>query len=325
MPGHSSFGRGMPEITIAACGGALDPTLDATYTFLSRFLAEMGTIFPDPYLALGGDEVSYGCAAGVKRVWLAAHNMTAAGLLPHFWRRVTAEVLPRLNRTLYVWGTGTLSNLDPSTVPLGTVFNLYTNLAASLNATARRGVPGILSAPYYLDQTQGYRMGPGEAAGEAAAGVQGSARARGQPQPQPQPQADPEGRECGAGIHHINSLWQCFYSASPADGVADAALAGNTSLVMGGEACIWGEGTSHLTIEEQTLTLASAVAERLWSGAAFPRQPPTWAATATPELEGAARAAPGTEDRLAAHVCLLNRMGLRASPIRPGFCLLPAE
>ena len=98
MPGHSSFGKGLPELTIAACGGVLNPTLEATYTMLKGLLGEVracvracvhvcvcvcvtalpcwcvtdvnegcarqvATLFPDPYLALGGDEVSFaGCA-----------------------------------------------------------------------------------------------------------------------------------------------------------------------------------------------------------------------------------------------------------------------
>ena len=41
MPGHSSFGKGLPHVTIAACGGVLDPTQDATYEMLAQFLAEM--------------------------------------------------------------------------------------------------------------------------------------------------------------------------------------------------------------------------------------------------------------------------------------------
>lgn len=167
IPGHSSFGKGMPALTIAACGGALDPTQNATYTFLTAFLREMGTVFPDPYLALGGDEVSYGCAAGVPSIqkFLATKpGMNAMDLLAYFWERVTVDVLPKLNRTLYVWVEDDLSNLDPSSVPTGSVFNMYTNLGSTLNTTVARGVPGILSAPYYLDQTQSYRMGPGHAA-----------------------------------------------------------------------------------------------------------------------------------------------------------------
>jgi hypothetical protein len=144
MPGHGSWHRGMPEIT-PLCGGLFDPTSNATYVFLTRFLREMGTIFPDQYLALGathtvfwtiffgpakdrlprqawdgrkkatrkggvalsagGDEVGYSCAGNVPAIkrWLAAHNLTAPELLPYFWQRVTADVLPKLNRTLHVW------------------------------------------------------------------------------------------------------------------------------------------------------------------------------------------------------------------------------
>ncbi len=61
---------------------------------------------------------------------------------------MTSEVLPKLNRTLYVWATNDLSNLDPSVVPAGSVFNMYTDLGSTLNTTAVRGVPAILSAPY---------------------------------------------------------------------------------------------------------------------------------------------------------------------------------
>ena len=46
-------------------------------------LGAQGTVFPDEYLALGGDEVGYACAAGVPAIeaFVAAHNMTAPDLL----------------------------------------------------------------------------------------------------------------------------------------------------------------------------------------------------------------------------------------------------
>ena len=44
VPGHSSFEKGMPQLTIAACGGVLDPTQNATYDFLRSFLQEMGSV-----------------------------------------------------------------------------------------------------------------------------------------------------------------------------------------------------------------------------------------------------------------------------------------
>jgi hypothetical protein len=130
-------------------------------------------------------------------------------------------------------------------VPEGTVFNLYTQLDATLNITAHRGIPAILSAPYYLDQTQAYRMGPGEGHDTSnTAGVEsiGSSKTGGptrQFMQERQQVANSLGdHHCGTVIRHIDTLWTCFYSASPTDGV-DADLASNTSLVMGGEACIW--------------------------------------------------------------------------------------
>ena len=49
----------------------LDPTKNATYTFLRNFLEEMAAIFTDPYMHLGGDEASFighgqGCFVGDK-------------------------------------------------------------------------------------------------------------------------------------------------------------------------------------------------------------------------------------------------------------------
>jgi hypothetical protein len=34
--------------------------------------------------------------------------------------------------------------------------------------------------------------------------------------------------------------------------------------VLGGEACIWGEGTNSLSLGVQAYTLAAAAAERFW-------------------------------------------------------------
>ena len=90
---------------------------------------------------------------------------------------------------------------------------------------------------------------------------------------------------------------------------------------MGGEACIWGEGTAGPSIESQVLTSASAVAERLWSGRGSTVGSPTC------HGRGMAGQQSATECRLGRHVCLMNRLGLGASPVTPGFCDVgsPAE
>ena len=59
LPGHGSWGKGIPEMM--GCSDVLDPTIDLTYTVLSDFLGEMGAIFTDSWMFLGGDEVDYRC------------------------------------------------------------------------------------------------------------------------------------------------------------------------------------------------------------------------------------------------------------------------
>lgn len=80
IPGHGSWGKGMPSVM--GCDIVLDPTQDATYTFLNAFLSEMMTIFEDEYVFLGGDEVQASCwdqnPAIVK--WLHQKNMTSSEL-----------------------------------------------------------------------------------------------------------------------------------------------------------------------------------------------------------------------------------------------------
>jgi hypothetical protein len=94
-------------------------TLDACirYAFLLEFLTEMGEIFPDPVLMLGGDEVGCSCTNSTggmmesqafdldpsSAAWLRAHNMTSANATDYFWKRMAADVIPKLNKTLQIW------------------------------------------------------------------------------------------------------------------------------------------------------------------------------------------------------------------------------
>ena len=59
MPGHGSFSAGMPELSLSSCFDVLNPTKDATYTFLAEFLSEMASVFEDNLIYLGGDEVGF--------------------------------------------------------------------------------------------------------------------------------------------------------------------------------------------------------------------------------------------------------------------------
>eukprot|EP01052_Picozoa_sp_SAG31_P008312 SAG31_NODE_417_length_15907_cov_6.901759_15_plen_161_part_00 len=63
QPGHGDWEQGEPKIMVTdgPCSNTMNPTVDETYTFLGKFLKEVGTIFPEQNLFLGGDEVSGDC------------------------------------------------------------------------------------------------------------------------------------------------------------------------------------------------------------------------------------------------------------------------
>lgn len=69
IPGHStSWLVGYPELASApgpylierkfgVFGATFNPTIEKTYQFFDRFFREMASLFPDPYIHIGGDEV----------------------------------------------------------------------------------------------------------------------------------------------------------------------------------------------------------------------------------------------------------------------------
>lgn len=67
-----SWGRGQPRLLTECYDdngilkvpdeyGAIMPTREENYVFLQQFFGEIFNTFPDPYVHMGGDEVSYYC------------------------------------------------------------------------------------------------------------------------------------------------------------------------------------------------------------------------------------------------------------------------
>jgi len=92
--------------------------------------------------------------------------------------------------------------------------------------------------------------------------------------------------------------WKNFYAIEPTSGVTK-----NVDLILGGEACMWGEQVDGTVFDERVWPRASAVGERLWS----PQN--------TTDVNDA-------KLRLIDFRCRLARRGINASPIAPDFCPL---
>jgi hexosaminidase len=65
-------------------------------------------------------------------------------------------------------------------------------------------------------------------------------------------------------LDHLDTPWQRFYDNEPCDNIPDPAL---QKLILGGEACMWGETVDPSVLLATIWPRAAAVAERLWSAA----------------------------------------------------------
>lgn len=154
MPGHGAWGKSHPELMASPTAIEFDPTNEALYPFLKKFLEEMVSIFPDAYLHLGGDEVSLHDWTVNEKIqsWLHEHNMTTAELEPYFWKRMRSDVLPTLNRSLSVWESRRM-HIALSALPDDAVINAYETLDTARTAISNgvRAVVSIANNHWYLD------------------------------------------------------------------------------------------------------------------------------------------------------------------------------
>jgi len=219
MQGHTkSWGKGQPGL-LTECYeshqfGPINPTVKSTWDFLTALFQEIIQVFPDEYLHLGGDEVSFTCWEnnGEIQQWMKEHNYTDYSKLEQYYETTLLQLIASMGKQYIVWQEIFDNGL---TVLPDTVIDVWKgDWQSEMFNITKTGLKTILSACWYLN--------------------------------------------------HISygQDWQNLYKCDPQDfnGTAE-----QYSLVVGGEACIWGEYVDSTNFLSRMWPRAGAPAERLWS------------------------------------------------------------
>jgi len=157
IPGHSrSWFLGYPDLasgpgpyTLEGGGidPAMDPTREATYKFLERFIAEMARLFPDAYFHIGGDEVDGKQWDANPKIqdFIHAHGMKNNQDLQAYFNQRLQKILAKNRKTMVGWD----EILHPD-LPKTIVVQSWRG-QQSLASAAKQGYSGLLSYGYYLD------------------------------------------------------------------------------------------------------------------------------------------------------------------------------
>ena len=162
IPGHAqSWYAGYPDLAsapgpyqIAHEYGIFDPVMDptrkSTYKFLDKFIGEMATIFPDPYMHIGGDENNGVQWKNNPRIqeFMKTHNIVGTAGLQTYFNQQLLPILKKHGKRMVGWDEIFAPGLSKDAVIES--WRGFDSLAAS----AKQGYDGILAAGYYLDQIQ---------------------------------------------------------------------------------------------------------------------------------------------------------------------------
>lgn len=113
-PGHTqSWGKGHPEVLTKCYSGdkpngvlgPMDPSKKETFTFLSKLFAEINYTFPDHYIHLGGDEVSFSCwhSSPVIKEFMIKNNITMYSQLEAFYMQNLLDIVSHFGKGYLVW------------------------------------------------------------------------------------------------------------------------------------------------------------------------------------------------------------------------------
>ena len=169
-PGHFDTAACYPELLTVAdypCPGAgpgkgtfhgpPDPSSSKLWEFFTALYRELGGLFPDPYVSLGGDEswlTPWSCSPAVVQ-WMAAHNLGSLSAAAAWYERhLYAIVNATPGKQTMMWAPGeqavanTTVHLVWSGWPQNGPVDAWKGDVAKFTGLRQ---PVVLSGPWYLD------------------------------------------------------------------------------------------------------------------------------------------------------------------------------
>ena len=126
----------------------MDPTKEETYTFISNFLSEMATLFPDPYFHVGGDQVN-------GKQWqenpdicnfMASQGIKDVRDLHSYFNRRLHTILQKLGKGMVGWDPILHPDLPKNAIIQSVRGQKW------LAEAVKMGFQGIAGSEYYLDE-----------------------------------------------------------------------------------------------------------------------------------------------------------------------------